>query len=103
MTIRRLSVTSRHWIEPWHIRRSCCRQAPSRRLILDGRLVVADQKWRLLYGDYPSWRLQLPTLVTLMRPESHLCGWSRILVMSFVTEVTNTRLETHYASGDAIV
>lgn len=42
MTIRRLRATSRHWIEAWHIRRSRSRRAPSRRPILDGRLVVAD-------------------------------------------------------------
>jgi hypothetical protein len=49
------------------------------------------------------WRRTMVTGVTLMRPETHLCGWSRILVMSFETGVTNTRPETQYASGDAIL
>jgi hypothetical protein len=35
------------------------------------------------------WRRTYVTGVTLMQPETHLCGWSRILMMSFVTGVTN--------------
>ena len=40
------------------------------------------------------WRHTKVTGVALMWPESHLCGWSRILVTSFVTGVTNTWPET---------
>ena len=35
--------------------------------------------------------------------ETHICDSGRILVISFVTGVTNTCLETQYATRDAIM
>jgi hypothetical protein len=85
-----LSLSLRGSVEDWHAMTSL--------MMLKGA-ISSTKGPHVTRNTCCDWRRTYVTGVTLMQPETHICDWSHILVMSFVTGVANTWLETQYATA----